>query len=98
MSLAKTTSRDRSHVATARRAASLIEAVAVMGANVVLIAAALSVLMTYIRADRQLAARDDRALQLAPMMHQVRDDLHAAQSAHFDDQTLTLQMSAEGEI
>jgi type II secretory pathway component PulJ len=88
---------NRTDDAAHRRAMSLLETVAVMGANVVLVAAALSLLMTYIRADRQLAARDERMLQLSPMMKQVRDDLRGAETAHFSDQTLTLQMLAGGE-
>lgn len=92
-----TTTNNRTDDAAHRRAMSLLELVAVMGANVILVAAALSLLLTYIRADRQLAARDDRMLQLSPMMKQVRDDLRGAERAHFSDQTLTLQMLAGGE-
>lgn len=89
---------DRPGNAPHRRAMSLLETVVVMGANAVLVAAALSLLMTYIRADRQLAARDDRGLQLAPMMKQVRNDLRGAQAARWNDQILTLQMLAGDEV
>lgn len=75
-----------------RRGMSLLETVTVMGANVVLVTAALSLLMTYIRADNQMAARDDRMLQLAPLIKQVRDDLRGAERANYNEQTLTLQM------
>jgi type II secretory pathway component PulJ len=77
---------------------SLLEVAAAMGANVVLVAAALSLLLTTIRADNQLAARDDRRLQLAPMLRQVRDDLRAAASARFEGETLVLPIAAGGEV
>ena len=79
-----------------RRGMSLIEIVAVMAANFAFVAAAVSLLLAHIRADRELTERLNRRLELAPIIASLRDDLRAANRATFDDQTLALEIS-EGE-
>lgn len=77
--------------AASRRGISLLELTAVIAINAVLIGAALSLIMTFVRADDQMATRSDRRLQLSPMMRQVRTDLRAATAVRVEDGELTME-------
>lgn len=78
------------------RGISLIELLAVMGANVVLIAAAISVLVTVGHADRQFARRMNDSLAVNAMLDRLRADVHAASALRWDATSKTLHLPSAG--
>ena len=78
-------------LAPPRNGLSLLEMAAVIAVNAVLVAIALSLIMTFVRADDQMATRSDRRLQLSPLMRQVRTDLRAAAAVRVEDGELTME-------
>jgi hypothetical protein len=76
---------------------SLMELLAVMSANAVLMAAAIAALMAISRADRQFARHLDETQALAPLLDRLRDDIHAARSVRWDETEQTLHVEAIGE-
>jgi hypothetical protein len=78
----------------ARRGLTLIEMVAVMGANVVLMAAAIAALMAMSRADRNFDGRLAEIRALAPLADRLREDVHAAARVRWNDAEQTLYLNA----
>src|SRR5215213_9878971 len=66
------------------RGMSLIEVLAVTGANAVLMATAIGAFMSISRADRTFARRFDESQALAPLVERLRDDIHAAHRVRWD--------------
>lgn len=85
-------------LARPRRGLSLLEMTAVIAVNAVLVAVALSLIMTFVRADDQMATRSDRRLQLSPMMRQARTDLRAAATVRVEDGELIVATPEMKEI
>jgi hypothetical protein len=96
--LNRRTRRSSTAFTSKRVGASLIELTAVIATNAVFVAVAVTLLIAHIRADREITERNDRRLQLAPLLDRLRSDLRAAESAEFADQGLTLATFAGGEI
>jgi hypothetical protein len=75
---------------------SLMELMAVMSANAVLMAAAIAALMAISRADRQFARHLDESQALAPLLDRLFDDIHAARSVRWEEAEQTLYLEGSG--
>jgi type II secretory pathway component PulJ len=75
-----------------RRGVSLVEMLAVMSANAVIIGAAVALLVTIGRADRGYDRRLNQQRVLSQLTTQLRTDLHAATQATWDESKSTLRL------
>jgi hypothetical protein len=72
----------------------LIEVIAVIGANAALLAAAIAVLLSMGRADRQFARRSEDSLRIRALCDRLREDLHAADVVRWNEGAKTLALVA----
>jgi hypothetical protein len=72
---------------------SLIEVVAVMAANAILVAVVLSALFALGRADRSYATRVDNLRGVAELSTRLRDDVHAARTLAWDEAAGALRLT-----
>ncbi len=78
------------------RGMSLIEVVAVMGANAALMAAAIGALLAVGHADRRFARRMNDSTSVASLLERLRADIHACDSIRWDEELKTLELKATG--
>lgn len=78
---------------TRRCGVSLLEVVAVMGANAALVAVAIAALTAAVRADRLFARRGDDVAALSAAMAACRTDLRAASRCDWDEAARVLTVS-----
>lgn len=74
----------------------LIELLAVMGANAALVAAAISVLVAVGHADRQSTRRTNDSQAVSAMLNSLREDVHAASALRWDKEAATLHLASTG--
>lgn len=77
-----------------RRGNLLIEVVGVMMACAVIMSILIAVLAAVMRTDRRLAERSDVRRSIDEMCDQLRRDVHAARSVHWDPQVRELRLHA----